>query len=220
MRYITLIALIALMAAIIICATILHVSPIQKAFDGAIEAVNSHDYPRFCRYVDTHRLIKSYVDLQERENPMKWAGQSSYLELLDSRLQYFIETEHIPNSDRFKKLINPHIIGKQASVSLVLDIKKYSVICTTSVNLQLTDSGWQIDGIDLQKIWERVTAIRQSGKGKIDPALIQKWQNTYGILKQGQLQSNIDTGQQEAVTPATLILAIIYDTENNQIDIK
>ncbi len=141
MRYILLAAIIILIAVIVICATGFNSSPIIKTFDSAINAANFHDYSKFSRYVNTQGLIRSYIELQERENPMGWAGQSSYTNMLDERIRYFIETEQIPDANRFKRLINPHIIGQKGDVSLILDLKNYSVVCTTSVSLQLTEIG-------------------------------------------------------------------------------
>ncbi len=179
-----------ILAAAIIIMMIPRRSPIEKAFDGAIDAANAHDFARFSTYVDVNGLVKSYEKIAAA-----WGGNtnlpgndSDYNNEIENRIRYFIETERIPDPDRFRRLISHRISGENAVATLALDLKHYAVICTTSVMLHSMDkTKWQITGIDLSRVWERVR--NSSGDGS---------------------RSSLP-GQMEELTPSRMIRDIVFD---------
>ncbi len=148
---------------IIIAAIIIMIfprrSPIERTFDRAIDAANSHDYARFCRYVDIKSVIMSYLNLAEGSGRSSYfpGNQAGYSDEIERRVQYYIETERIPDPDRFRRLISTRISGDRAQAQIAFELKRYSVVCTTSVSLRLTsESIWQIKSIDLRRIYDKV----------------------------------------------------------------
>jgi hypothetical protein len=181
---------------IIIAAIIIMIiprrSPIERTFDRAIDAANSHDYARFCRYVDIRRVIISYLNLADRpgSNSHLPGNQAGYDDEIERRVQYYIETERIPDPDRFRRLISSSISDDRARALIAFELKRYSVVCTTSVSLRLTsESIWQIKSIDLRRIYSKV---KNAANVRNNPA------NRYPIPA-GDL------------TPEDLIRDILYD---------
>ncbi len=179
-----------ILAAAIIIMMIPRRSPVEKAFDEAIDAANAHDYARFSKYVDVNGLVKSYAKIAGG-----WGGntnlpgnESDYYSEIENGIRYFIETERIPDPDRFRRLISHRISGQNAVASLVLDLKRYAVICTTSVMLRsMNKAKWKITGIDLLRVWDKV-------------------KNSHG----GGIGSPL-TGQMEELTPSRMIRDIVFD---------
>jgi hypothetical protein len=148
---------------IIVAAIIIMIIPrrsaVERTFDRAIDAANSHDYARFRKYVDIRGLINSYLSLADQWGPNSYTpwDRKGKAEELERHVQYYIETERIPDPDRFKRLISTHIRGADAEASIVFELRRYSLVCTTTVYLGLTsDSAWQIKSIDLRRIYDRV----------------------------------------------------------------
>lgn len=151
------ISLLTLIGVIIICAIPIR-SPVERTFDRAIDSANSHDYLKFCQYVDVKGLIGSYLKISEEEkgNGFLSPEQGENYADIEQNIKYFIETEQIPDPDRFRRIISTKIEGEDATAMIALDMRYYSVVCTTSVSLRLLKPGWQITGIDLEKVWSKV----------------------------------------------------------------
>jgi hypothetical protein len=63
------ISLLTLIGVIIICAIPIR-SPVERTFDRAIDSANSHDYLKFCQYVDVKGLIGSYLIISDEAMAM------------------------------------------------------------------------------------------------------------------------------------------------------
>jgi hypothetical protein len=107
-----------------------------------------------------------------------------------TRVRYFIETERIPDSDRFKNLVSTRITEDKARAQIALELKRYSITCTTSVYLySRPDSGWQIQNIGLGQIFRKMRdASMQRNKSK-----------------------NGSASSMEPLTPEVMVRDILYD---------
>jgi hypothetical protein len=184
------ISLLTIIGLIIICA-IPFKSPIQRTFDRAIKSANSHDYVKFCQYVDIKGIMRSYLKVEDKEkgNGFSSPEQAENSDDIERSIEYFIETEQIPDLNRFRRIFSTKIEGENATAMIALDARHYSVICTTSVTLRLLKSGWQLTGIDLEKVWNKVKRAEATK-----------------LFSSGQIP--------EALTLKNMISDIIFDTDN------
>jgi hypothetical protein len=184
-RLLVIIPFVIIIAAIIILL-IPNRSPIERTFDAAIEAANSHDYARFSRYVDTRGLIKSYLSLSSVSGDQSPGN----IDELERQVQDYIETERLPDPDRFRRLISTRISGQKAEAQIALDLRRYAVVCTTSVYLySRPDSGWQIQSIELDKVYREIR--------------IAAYQQNNPLIRR--------TLQLQPLTPEAMVWAILYN---------
>jgi hypothetical protein len=183
------ISIMTVLGLVIICAIPIG-SPIQRTCDRAIDSANAHDYAKFCQYIDVKGLIESYLKIS---NEKRGCGLTSTeppenSDDIEKSIEYFINTEQIPNPDRFRKIFSTKINGDYATAMIALDVKHYSVVCTTFVSLRLLKSRWQITEVDFERVWNKV---RRSEK--INPYL------------SGQIPLTL--------TPKNIISEIIFDVD-------